>query len=96
MKKLGSVMLKMVILAAVVFGTAQLCAVSEGVRFADAALFSTACGGVTLTAYALNLQLERAIAAERRRALRRAAVRQLSAAAAAPRPLRPAQSGRVA
>ncbi len=93
MKKLGSDLMKLVCVAAVVFGTAQLGAVGSGARFADAVLFSAACYAVALVAYVLNGELERAIEHERRLALRRAAARRLARMAP---PSGPVPAGRAA
>ena len=92
MKKLGSDLLKLVVLASVILGTAQLGAVGSGAALRDAVLFSAGCYGVALTAFALYVQLERAMARERRKAMCRAAARRL----ARTYPARPAHSGRAA
>ena len=82
MKKLGSDLMKVVVLTMVILGTA----------LRDAVLFSSGCYAVALIAFGLYVQLERAIARERRKAMRRAAARRL----AGQYPARPVTSGRAA
>ena len=78
MKKLGSDLMKVVVLTMVILGTAQLGAVGSGAALRDAVLFSSGCYAVALIAFGLYVQLERAIARERRKAVRRAAARRLA------------------
>lgn len=92
MKKLGSNLMKVVVLTMVILGTAQLGAVGSGAALRDAVLFSSGCYAVALIAFGLYVQLERAIARERRKAVRRAAARRL----AGQYPTRPVTSGRAA
>ena len=93
MKKLACDTSKLVFLAAVIFGTAQLGAVGSGAELSAAVLFALGCYGAALAALALNGYLEQEIERERKAALRRRALRRLAGAV---QPVRPVPTGRAA